>query len=464
MKLHLTPFLLLAGFFLCGTTASAQWKLASGFSNSNASLPNDVDNVANFAVWGDSLVATAYCATDQLNFPGATPDSLFLSTDNGQTWTDLSPYGGIPFIVAGADFIGGTQPSLTDLNIADQVLSYSTNGGQSWAFDTTAWYNPGGNGMPSSLASIGSTVYMSIPFGVFHQMAGSQWIVDTVGLGVGNTISLGQVGGLIASGNSLFLSTDFSGIFLQKNGGSWSSVNNGLPSFTSGGVLQWWPAWYFATSGSSVYAIISTDTTNIGAIIYSTVDFYRTTNNGQQWNRMNSSSISNWGYVYALTGSSQDLFAGTDSGFYVSYDNAATWTQADQGLQLVPGDYPRCVQISGGNIVIGTNSSGAWYRKLSDFGGASVGSNTTNSLSLSESYPNPVSSTSKINYFLAKDGIASLTLFDVTGKQVAVLANGYQIAGHHTAAFDGSSLPAGMYFYRLTTADGSIGNWLQLIK
>lgn len=93
-----------------------------------------------------------------------------------------------------------------------------------------------------------------------------------------------------------------------------------------------------------------------------------------------------------------------------------------------------------------------------------VAANVTPTLSLSESVPNPVRTGSKIKYSLAHDGAATLTLFDVTGREIAVLASGYQTAGNHMAIFDGSSLPAGIYYYRLATGDGSAGRCLQVIK
>ncbi|MFI5263821.1 MAG: T9SS type A sorting domain-containing protein, partial [Candidatus Kapaibacterium sp.] len=187
--------------------------------------------------------------------------------------------------------------------------------------------------------------------------------------------------------------------------------------------------------------------------------------NGGNWTKMNSAPIDYWGSTLGFTAASGSaLFVVTDSGFYSSGDNGATWTRQNQGLPNPGAQNFDAVMVFGGNVLIGTQYGGVYYRALSDFGGASVGNTTTNSISLSECYPNPVSSTSKINYSLANDGVATLALFDLTGKQIASLAGGNQIAGDHTASFDGSALPAGMYFYRLTTAEGSIGHWLQLIK
>ncbi len=273
----------------------AQWKQATGFSNVNASLPDNVDQVAGFTLWGDSLLASAFCADDLLNNPGATPDSLFLSTDHGQTWTDFAPYGQRPLVVVGNDFIGEAQPSPADNNISDAVLSFSTDYGQTWAIDTTGWNLTGTNGQALSLAKIGNTAYASNSYGVFSQTTpGGIWTLDSSGMGYTFPF-FSEIGWLAASGNNLFLSTlegSGDGIFVSTNQGMlWTSENSGLPSFTSSGFNNWYEADQFAVYGSSVYAVIAHDTDQFGGSDFDTVDIYLTTNNGQNWSKQNSSDF-----------------------------------------------------------------------------------------------------------------------------------------------------------------------------
>jgi len=296
---------------------------------------------------------------------------------------------------------------------------------------------------------------MTTLFAVGHQTAGSQWIIDTNGLGVGNTLSAGQVGILYAAGNNLFLNTDFNGIFLSTNqGSSWSSVNSGFPTYTTGGMTYPFQAEEFASSGSSVFALTAHDTSMYGTgDNYDSVDFYNTTNNGQNWNKMNS-SVQGWGFVHHVIVNNQSLFVAADSGFYYSSNNGSTWAQADQGLQLVPGDFPITIEFSGGNIVMGTNSSGAWYRLLSDFGVSSVSPSVAPyaglSLTISD---NPASgSETKIIYTLKNDGPAEVSLLDVLGRST-ILQNSHATAGENVIPFDPHSLAPGTYFVRVE-ADG----------
>ncbi|MDP4198270.1 MAG: PCMD domain-containing protein [Bacteroidota bacterium] len=147
---------------------------------------------------------------------------------------------------------------------------------------------------------------------------------------------------------------------------------------------------------------------------------------------------------------------------------AGTYTQFTVPIQWLTSDAPDTVaaSIETTESANGIGTSGTTF-EVDDvsFGGSSdVAESTAPSLSLSASVPNPVFSSSKIKYSLANDGPATLTLYDETGRQIAVLASGFQTAGNHMAIFDGSSLPAGTYYYRLATADQSSGRLLQLIK
>ncbi len=73
---------------------------------------------------------------------------------------------------------------------------------------------------------------------------------------------------------------------------------------------------------------------------------------------------------------------------------------------------------------------------------------------LSQNYPNPFNPTTTIRYFLPKREKVTLEIFNLLGERVQVLADEEQMAGEHTAHWDGkdqsrNALSSGIYFYRL---------------
>ncbi|HMK39698.1 MAG TPA: T9SS type A sorting domain-containing protein, partial [Bacteroidota bacterium] len=68
---------------------------------------------------------------------------------------------------------------------------------------------------------------------------------------------------------------------------------------------------------------------------------------------------------------------------------------------------------------------------------------------LDQNYPNPFNPATTISYQIRTAGRVTLRVYDILGRQVASLVDGYQGAGFYTKEFDGSRLSSGVYFYRL---------------
>ncbi len=78
---------------------------------------------------------------------------------------------------------------------------------------------------------------------------------------------------------------------------------------------------------------------------------------------------------------------------------------------------------------------------------------TPHQVTLHASYPNPFNPVTTISYELATPRQVELEVFNIGGEIVATLVDGAQTAGLHSLQFNGSSLPSGIYFARLTAGE-----------
>ena len=71
------------------------------------------------------------------------------------------------------------------------------------------------------------------------------------------------------------------------------------------------------------------------------------------------------------------------------------------------------------------------------------------SLAYAENYPNPFTTTTTLHYELPRAEQVTLRVYDVLGREVAMLVDREQEAGFYNVEFDGSALSPGVYLYRL---------------
>jgi hypothetical protein len=83
---------------------------------------------------------------------------------------------------------------------------------------------------------------------------------------------------------------------------------------------------------------------------------------------------------------------------------------------------------------------------------------------LGQNYPNPFNPTTVIPISLASRSQVELVVMDITGRVVLNAFNGPLNSGNHTFEINGHDLPAGLYLYRLTTANFAETRKLLLLK
>jgi hypothetical protein len=69
---------------------------------------------------------------------------------------------------------------------------------------------------------------------------------------------------------------------------------------------------------------------------------------------------------------------------------------------------------------------------------------------LFQNYPNPWNPTTKISYSLPTDGVITLIVYDIIGREVVTLVNENKKAGNYDVTFDGSRFASGVYICKMT--------------
>jgi Ca-activated chloride channel family protein len=71
------------------------------------------------------------------------------------------------------------------------------------------------------------------------------------------------------------------------------------------------------------------------------------------------------------------------------------------------------------------------------------------SLNIMQNYPNPVTSSTVISFFLPNSGHAKLEILDISGNTIETLLDVYMIAGNNQITWNPKNIASGSYFYRL---------------
>ena len=80
-----------------------------------------------------------------------------------------------------------------------------------------------------------------------------------------------------------------------------------------------------------------------------------------------------------------------------------------------------------------------------------LSSNVPDDFFLYQNYPNPFNPVTNLEFGISNLGFVTLKVFDVLGKEVAILVNEELLPGSYKAEFNGADLPSGVYFYKLET-------------
>ncbi|TKJ41217.1 hypothetical protein CEE37_06010 [candidate division LCP-89 bacterium B3_LCP] len=94
----------------------------------------------------------------------------------------------------------------------------------------------------------------------------------------------------------------------------------------------------------------------------------------------------------------------------------------------------------------------------------SVGTMGIAAFCLHQNHPNPFNPSTVLSYKLPVASIVNLSIYDISGRLVAELVDGWRDAGVHEVTFDGSSLASGIYIYQLDIGSNSVSGKMVLMK
>jgi photosystem II stability/assembly factor-like uncharacterized protein len=83
---------------------------------------------------------------------------------------------------------------------------------------------------------------------------------------------------------------------------------------------------------------------------------------------------------------------------------------------------------------------------------------------LSQNYPNPFNPSTTIRYYVPSRGPVSLKIYDLLGREVALLVDQEQAQGEYSTTWDAHGLATGVYFYRLNARSYSAAKKLLLLR
>jgi len=314
MKTIVRCLVLVFSLFTSTNPLLAQWVYTNSFSGSVQAL----------AVSGTNLFAGTW-------YPG-----IFLSTNNGTSWTavnsGLTDTDIFALAVSGTDLYAGAE---SGGGTEDGGVFRSTNNGTNWTRASTGLTDPD----VLCLFVLGTDLFAgTYGGGAFRSTNnGMSWV--NVNSGLTNPL----VFAFAVIGPNIFAGTGGGGVFVSTNGGtSWAAVNFGLTNLDIQAL---------AVMGPNLFA----GTQNAGIFL--------STNNGTSWTPASSGLTYPGVRTFAVSGT--NLFAGTGcGGVFLSTNNGTSWTQVNAGFTGSP-----CVQslvVSGTNLFAGTYQGDVWRRPLSE--------------------------------------------------------------------------------------------------
>lgn len=367
----------------------------------------------------------------------AADSGIYISTDSGSNWAFASIDD--PFINPDSSIV---QITATMFSRNDRLIFASTNIGVYASEDTGKTWEPMG-----PLAD-GHGLYL---ISIFTK--GSYVFTTMAGGGVFRSSDNGMTWSFIGA-HRFYKYMDFQDkLFAAAMDGLWFSDDLGM-TWKLCKEFDIWPKYI------SVYSLAHNDK-------YLFLDcwdnIYRSSDAGMTIQAINNGLPFPQYKICDIFAYNNFVFAGMkDKKIYFSKNEGEYWEEISDGLDTV--DFVSCFGISNERLLISSNRN-LWSYELSQLTGAIQDQpRNPGNICLYQNYPNPFNPVTNISYSISDGKILKLAVYNLLGKELDILVNRYVEPGRHTIQFDASSLPSGIYIYKIQASGFSNSRKLMILK
>ncbi len=359
------------------------------YASAHGTVLRSTDEGNSWQNWDNGLIH------DQIYMPITSYNRFFLALDDGN---------GFPEDTNNGKLFRSKDAGTTWYQV-DNIKPFSING--------------------DALISMDNTLYTSGNIGLFRSSdSGTTWTVST---NVANS-------GLLASchtycflhvGEKTFAGSD-TGIFITADSGkTW----NLLPSMDTLRDIR-----FLATLGPYIYAATEDS-------------LFRSSDAGQSWmNTWNNYPIVLHAFSFSVVDGNLLVCSIQFPNIYRSTDSGLSWIDFGQAVNM--GGASSGYFHSSQHFIYFDNVGASLYRRpLSDFDNMGVVSSNTSILPPQiQSYPNPLTQSTTINFTSPQSGAAEIRVVNLLGASVARIYSGELSAGEHSFVWDASAMPPGTYW------------------
>jgi photosystem II stability/assembly factor-like uncharacterized protein len=354
-------------------------------------------------------------ATDSTLFAGTDGGGIYVSRDAGTHWSATSSGIVVPYVNAivmkgtslfAATYSGVYQssdngaswrsvdsglgtPAVLSLAVNGRVLFAGTYSGVSASTDNGASWSTTDSGLTSPtvlcLAARDTNLFAGTTNGVFvSHDNATTWVPADSGL------TDPYIRSLVFLGSTLYAGTRSTGVFLSTDlGNSWVLVDNGLTNL-------------------NVYALAVSPATG-------------------------------------GTGGTNLLVGTKGGGVFTSPDGGSNWADLNNGLDNA---FVFALAANTTTVFAGTIGSGVWRRSSSNLTAAEFPGTPPTKFRLDQNYPNPFNPSTRIRFTIPKASRVKLSVYDLLGRQIAVLASEEMPTGTYERTWS-PHVSSGVYFCKL---------------